>query len=70
LARRISEGAGVEFITADVQKPTEARLREIEIENAQPKERILGLSQKLAGLEQKSPGSAPRSRPEPEQDPD
>jgi hypothetical protein len=49
---RNTENAGVEFIAADVQKSTEVRLREIEIENAQLKERVLGLSQKLAGLEQ------------------
>jgi hypothetical protein len=50
LVWRNIEGAGVEFITADVQKSTEVRLRETEIENAQLKERVLGLSQKLAGL--------------------
>jgi hypothetical protein len=52
LVWRDTESAGVEFIAADVQKSTEVRLREIEIENAQLKERVLGLSQKLAGLEQ------------------
>jgi hypothetical protein len=50
LVWRNTEGAGVEFITANVQKSTEVRLREIEMENAQLKERVLGLSQKLAGL--------------------
>jgi hypothetical protein len=60
LVWRNNEGAGVEFITADVQKSTEARLREIEIENAQLKERVLGLSQRLAGIEQEQNAPAPQ----------
>ena len=61
LVWRNTEAMGVEFITADVQKSTEVRLREIEIENAQLKERVLGLSQKFAGLEQEQ--NAPAQQP-------
>ncbi len=62
LVWRNSEGVGVEFITADVQKSTEARLREIEIENAHLKERVLGLSQRLACLEPEQ--NAPAHQPQ------
>ncbi len=62
LVWRNTEAMGVEFIIADVQKSTEVRLREIEMENAQLKERILGLSQKLTDLEleQDPPTQQPR----------
>jgi PilZ domain len=52
LVRRDSEGIGVEFHPADTDKSSEARLRELEAENAQLKARIRILSKRLADLGQ------------------
>jgi hypothetical protein len=52
LVRYDSEGIGVEFHPADVDKSSEARLRELETENAQLKARIRILSKRLADLGQ------------------
>jgi hypothetical protein len=49
---RGGEGIGVEFHPADAKRPQEARLRELETENAQLKARILVLSKRLADLGQ------------------
>jgi hypothetical protein len=55
---RSAEGIGVEFHPAYAKRPQEARLRELETENAQLKARILVLSKRLADLGQ-DPNIAP-----------
>ena len=49
---RSGEGIGVEFHSTDAKRPQEARLRELETENAQLKARIMVLSKRLADLGQ------------------
>ena len=46
---RSGEGIGVEFHSTDAKRPQEARLRELETENAQLKARIMSLEQKARG---------------------
>jgi PilZ domain len=48
---RNSEGMGVEFQTADTERLPKERIRELEAENAELKERIRILSKRLAELE-------------------
>lgn len=52
LIRRDSQGIVVEFQPADANKPKQARLHELETENARLKARIRALSKRLADLGQ------------------